>query len=96
MAGIVAATLGAAVFSSSPTYPASWTTTATAPDRRRRGLERLVRDRVVDGGTLPKVDAALGALDAGAARVRIVDGRRPHAVILALLAGEGFGTEIVR
>jgi acetylglutamate kinase len=61
----------------------------------RRGLERLVRERVVDGGMLPKVDAALSALEGGAARVRIVDGRRPHAVVLALLAGEGFGTEIV-
>jgi acetylglutamate kinase len=44
---------------------------------------------------LPKIDAAVSALDRGAARVRIVDGRRPHAVVLALLAGKGLGTEIV-
>jgi acetylglutamate kinase len=62
----------------------------------RRGLERLIRERVVEGGMLPKVDAALTALEAGAARVRIVDGRQPHAVARALLAAERFGTEIVR
>jgi acetylglutamate kinase len=61
----------------------------------RRGLERLVRERVIDGGMLPKVDAALAALEGGAARVRIVDGRRPHALVLALLASDGAGTEVV-
>ena len=58
-------------------------------------LVGLVRKHVVDGGMLPKIDAALNALDGGAARVRIVDGRRPHAVGLALLSGESLGTEIV-
>jgi acetylglutamate kinase len=61
----------------------------------RRDLARLVHEHVVAGGMLPKVDAALSALDRGAGRVRIVDGRRPHAVVLALLAGKGLGTEIV-
>src|SRR5438445_249625 len=36
----------------------------------RRALERLVRERVVDGGMLPKIDAAVSALDRGAARAR--------------------------
>jgi acetylglutamate kinase len=61
----------------------------------RRAVEQMVRERVADGGMLPKVDAALSALDGGAARVRIVDGRRPHAVVLALLADKRLGTEIV-
>jgi acetylglutamate kinase len=96
VAGAIAAALGAAVL-------LQMTDVSGILDRdshtldivSRRGLERLVREHVVDGGMLPKVDAALGALDAGAARVRILDGRRPHAVLLALLAGKGFGTEIV-
>jgi len=61
----------------------------------RRDIERLVRERVAEGGMLPKVDAALAALDRGAARVRMVDGRRPHAVVMALIGGKGLGTEIV-
>ena len=40
-----------------------------------------------------KLSSILGRVDY--ARVRIVDGRRPHAVVLALLAGQGLGTEIV-
>ena len=62
---------------------------------RRPDLERLVHEGVVSGGMLPKVDAALIALDGGATRVRIADGRRPNALSLALLAGHGIGTEIV-
>jgi acetylglutamate kinase len=97
VAGMVAAALGAAVLLQLTDVPGILDRDGHPLDTvGRRGLERLVRARVVDGGMLPKVDAALSALDAGAARVRIVDGRRPHAVVLALLAGEGFGTEIVR
>jgi acetylglutamate kinase len=44
---------------------------------------------------LPKVDAALTALDGGASRVRIAEGRRPNALRFALLAGPGIGTEIL-
>jgi acetylglutamate kinase len=61
----------------------------------RRDIERLVQERVAEGGMLPKIDAALAALDHGAARVRILDGRRPHAVVMALIGGKGVGTEIV-
>ncbi len=60
----------------------------------RRGLKRLVRERVIAGGMLPKVDAALRALEAGTSQVQIVDGRHPHALVLTLLARDGRGTEI--
>jgi len=96
VAGMVAAALGAAVL-------LQLTDVAGILDRdghlldivSRRDIERLIRERVAGGGMLPKVDAALGALDRGAARVRIVDGRRPHAVVMALIGGKGVGTEIV-
>jgi len=61
----------------------------------RRGLERLVRERVIAGGMLPKVDAALRALEAGTSQVQIVDGRHLHALALTLLARDGRGTEII-
>ena len=62
---------------------------------RRPDLQRLVDEGVVSGGMLPKVDAALTALDGGASRVRIADGRRPNALSLALLAERELGTDIV-
>jgi acetylglutamate kinase len=97
VAGMVAAALGAAVLLQLTDVPGILDRDGHPLDIvSRQGLEGLVRGRVVDGGMLPKIDAALSALDGGAVRVRIVDGRRPHAVGLALLAGEGLGTEIVR
>jgi acetylglutamate kinase len=96
VAGMVAAALGAAVLLQLTDVPGILDRDGHPLDVvSRPALERLVRERVIDGGMLPKVDAALTALGGGAGRVRIVDGRRPHAVGLALLAGEGPGTEIV-
>ena len=45
---------------------------------------------------LPKVGAALRAPDGGTARMRIVDGRHPPAVGLALLGARSLGTDLVR
>jgi acetylglutamate kinase len=96
VAGMVAAALGAAVLLQLTDVPGILDADGHQLETvSRQRVERLVRERVIQGGMLPKVDAALEALDAGAARVRIVDGRRPHAVILALLADRGPGTEIV-
>jgi acetylglutamate kinase len=96
VAGMVAAALGAAVLLQLTDVPGILDRDGHLLDIvSRRALEGLVREHVVDGGMLPKIDAALSALDGGAARVRIVDGRRPHAVGLALLAGPGLGTEVV-
>ena len=96
VAGMVAAALGAAVLLQLTDLPGILDRDGHPIDIvSREALERLVRERVVSGGMLAKVDAALHALDGGAARVRIIDGRRPHAVGLALLGSEGLGTEIV-
>jgi len=96
VAGMVAAALGAAVLLQLTDVPGILDRDGHPLEIvSRQALERLVRERVVSGGMLPKIDAALHALDGGAARVRIIDGHRPHAVGLALLGSEGLGTEIV-
>ena len=96
VAGMVAAARGAAMLLQLTDVPGILDRDGRPLDIvSRQALERLVRERVVSGGMLAKVDAALHALDGGAARVRIIDGRRPHAVGLALLGNEGLGTEIV-
>ena len=96
VAGMVAAELGAAVLIQLTDVPGILDRDGHPLELvSRRDIERLVRERVAEGGMLPKVDAALAALDRGAARVRMVDGRRPHAVVMALIGGKGLGTEIV-
>jgi acetylglutamate kinase len=61
----------------------------------RREAERLMTANVIEGGMLPKVESALRALEGGAAKAHIIDGRVPHAILLEVFTNEGIGTEIV-
>ncbi len=48
------------------------------------------------GGMIPKIRCAIDALEAGTAKVHIVDGRLPHAILLEIFTDAGIGTEILR
>jgi len=54
--------------------------------------EKLIKSGVIKGGMIPKVNAALRALEAGAV-ARIIDGRRRHALLAEFDGGDG-GTTI--
>jgi len=56
-----------------------------------RGVQALIASGAVSGGMIPKVGAALRALDA-ASTSHIIDGRVPHALLLELLTERGVGT----
>jgi acetylglutamate kinase len=60
----------------------------------RQAAARLIKVNVIDGGMLPKVESALRALEGGAAKAHIIDGRVPHAILLEVFTKEGIGTEI--
>ncbi len=55
----------------------------------------LVEEKVITGGMLPKVKAALKSLKSGVRKVHIVDGRISHSILLEIFTNEGIGTEIV-
>ena len=55
----------------------------------------LIKDGVISGGMIPKVKACLRALDKGANKAYIIDGRLPHSIILELFTAAGLGTEVV-
>ncbi|MEZ6061836.1 MAG: acetylglutamate kinase [Planctomycetaceae bacterium] len=55
----------------------------------------LIEDGTIAGGMVPKVEAALDALDAGVKKVHIVDAQMPHSVLLEIYSDKGVGTEIV-
>ncbi|BAM03631.1 acetylglutamate kinase [Phycisphaera mikurensis] len=67
----------------------------TASTLTRDATDGLIRDGVIDGGMLPKVEAALTALGGGCRKAHIVDGRIPHALLLEVYTEAGIGTEIV-
>jgi acetylglutamate kinase len=56
----------------------------------------LIADGVIAGGMIPKVEAALEAVEAGVGSAHILDGRIPHVVLLELLTDEGVGTMVTR
>ncbi|WP_319371879.1 acetylglutamate kinase [uncultured Ilyobacter sp.] len=56
----------------------------------------LIEDGTISGGMLPKIDACMTALDAGAENVHIIDGRVEHSILLELFTDSGIGTMIVK
>jgi acetylglutamate kinase len=48
----------------------------------------------VSGGMRPKLEACLSAVDSGVSSAHIVDGRKPHSVLLELFTDVGIGTKI--
>lgn len=58
-------------------------------------VRAMIADGTIAGGMVPKVEAALDALDAGVRKVHIVDAAMPHSVLLEIYSDTGVGTEIV-
>ena len=55
---------------------------------------RAIADGVAKGGMIPKLETAIAAVEAGVAGVVILDGRRPHAMLVELFTEHGAGTLI--
>ena len=53
---------------------------------------RLIADGTISGGMIPKVETCIDALERGVEAVVILDGKRPHAVLLELFTELGAGT----
>ena len=70
-----------------PNDPASLISSATA-DEVEEALEGI------EGGMRPKLQACLEAIRGGVDSVQIVDGRRPHSMLLELFTDAGVGTKI--
>jgi len=58
-------------------------------------VEPLIMQNVIEGGMIPKVRACLNALNAGAKKTHILDGRLPHSLLLELFTDHGIGTQII-
>lgn len=52
----------------------------------------LVREGIIKGGMIPKVDCCVEAVRRGVERANIQDGRVPHSILIELLSDEGVGT----
>jgi len=50
----------------------------------------------IQGGMRPKLEACVAALEGGVPNAHIVDGRRPHSLLLELFTDKGIGTKLFR
>lgn len=52
----------------------------------------LVRQGVISGGMIPKVECCVEAVRRGVKRAFIIDGRIPHSILIEMMTDEGIGT----
>ena len=55
----------------------------------------LIRDGIIQGGMIPKVECCIEAIRQGVQKVFIIDGRIPHSILIETLTDEGIGTMFV-
>ncbi|MEX0585907.1 MAG: acetylglutamate kinase [Pirellulales bacterium] len=56
---------------------------------------RLIAERAIEAGMIPKVEGCLETLQKGVRKIHIIDGRIRHSLMLEIYTNEGIGTEIV-
>lgn len=52
----------------------------------------LMREGIISGGMIPKIECCVEAIRQGVNKVFIIDGRVPHALLIETLTDEGIGT----
>ncbi len=56
---------------------------------------QLIREGIISGGMIPKINCCAEAIRRGVKKVFIIDGRVPHAILIEMLTDEGIGTMFV-
>ena len=56
----------------------------------------LIKDGIISGGMIPKLDCAVEAVRSGVRSTVILDGRIPHSILIELLSDEGIGTMLIQ
>ena len=59
-------------------------------------LEDLIKSGVLSGGMIPKVKSCVEAIEAGAGKAHIINGKTPHSLLLEMFTDKGIGTQIIR
>ena len=59
-------------------------------------IEPLIKEKVIDGGMIPKVQSAVGALKNGVGMIHLIGGNIQHCILLETFTNSGIGTEIVQ
>jgi acetylglutamate kinase len=71
--------------------PSTLVSTLTCAEARR-----LIENRTIDFGMIPKIESAVRTVEAGLRKLHIISGAAPHALAREVFTDEGCGTQIVR
>lgn len=55
-------------------------------------VKTLMKEGIIGGGMIPKVECCVHAIECGVKKVFIIDGTIPHAILIETLTDEGIGT----
>lgn len=55
----------------------------------------LIREGIISGGMIPKIECCIDAIRQGVKKVFILDGRVPHSILIETLTDEGIGTMFI-
>jgi acetylglutamate kinase len=59
-------------------------------------IHRMIEEKAIVGGMIPKVLGCIRALEGGVGRSHIIDGRIPHCILLEIFTNKGIGTMITQ
>ena len=66
------------------------------PEITVEAARSMIADGTIYGGMIPKIETCLAAVESGVEAAVILDGRKPHAILVELLSSAGAGTMIRR
>jgi acetylglutamate kinase len=55
----------------------------------------LVKEGIISGGMIPKLECCVDAVRSGVKRTHILDGRIPHSILIEMLSDAGIGTMVL-
>ena len=66
------------------------------PELQLSSVPALVREGIISGGMIPKIDCCVEAVRSGVQSAIILDGRVAHSILIELLCDEGIGTMLTQ
>ncbi len=63
---------------------------------RTSEAQKYFDEGIISGGMIPKIEACIEAIEEGAEKVFIIDGRVPHSILIEVFTDEGIGTMFTR
>ena len=64
------------------------------PEINTSKAKKMINDKTIHGGMIPKIKTCIGAINHGVRGVVIIDGRKPHSMLFELFSDQGAGTLI--